>query len=705
MSVPSGQLETNYDPSSSTTVDLTNNSDKKDLTLWGERLDQAKRDRKRYEPTWHICQSFLAGRQWVGWNNRTRRVIQLDNPGNRERYTANVIDSYHQTVLGKLYVEDLRPDILFRREDIESESITTHSRQLAKYAWDTETNAERRIYLILHKELCYGTSAGRCYYDSSQGDPIGNFPIGPDGRPILDPTSARSFVANAQQNGNTAQFQQLNTGKICWEVLSPFNIWPPAGVEDPDLMPWIIIGAPCPVQKATMMFNLAKDPKEQDLRVTDALEIQSTDPGVEGSPAGGGTLKGHIMVYTGYEMPTRNYPKGRVFTWTENTKLASSDSLPYLLRGRPHHGVIFFRYHMVPGRFWGKGLVEDLVGPQRQRNRARSQMIEMKDRNLGRVYARKGTITPNNKPVGKIMELIEIPMHSDFPQEVQGVPLGAWIENEANMNDHDMDQISGIGDVTQGQTPTNVQAYSAMALLAEQDERRIGPVLKDIRQNVGDLVLLTLNLIRMYWPDGKRLAVSGPDGAMEEFVYSRAVLPDEFYIDVSKNAPLPTSPAAESQKIFDIFNAAISAGQPLPPEWLKESLDAGRPLPFPKREAEVQARKAEMEHYFLHAGQMIIPDPFDDDMIHLQIHRAERFNVQFVPGNEMYTQMLLEHEKMHLENMQQKQPQTGPASSVPQMQGGHGAEAQNGAITDQAAMAQTASGQAPLTTGGGASGL
>jgi len=697
MLMPASKMEDNNG------TNVVASGDGKDLSLWNERLDQAKRDRKRYEPTWHICQSFLAGRQWVGWNNRTRRVVQLDNPGDRERFTANVIDSYHQTVLGKLYVEDLRPEIMFRREDIESESITTHTRQLAKYAWDTETNAERRLYLILHKELCYGTSAGRCMFDSSQGDSAGQFPLGPDGRPMMDPTEARSYVADAQAQGNQVGFQQVNYGKICWEVLSPFNIWPPPGIEDPDLHPWLIIGAPMPCSKARMVFHLSKDPPEQNLRVTDAMEMSTAS--VEGSPAGGGDLKGHIMVYTGYEMPTVDNPKGRVFTWTETKKLASSGQLPYLLRGRPHHGIVFFRYHLVPGRFWGKGIVEDLVGPQRQRNRARSQMIEMKDRNLGRVYARKGTITPANKPVGKIMELIEIPMHADFPQEVQGTPIGPWIENESHMNDRDMDQISGIGEVTQGQTPSNVQAYSAMALLAEQDERRIGPVLKDIRQNIGDLVLLTLNLIRMYWPDGKRLAVSGPDGTMEEFIYSRAVLPDEFYIDVSKNAPLPTSPAAESQKIFDIFNAAISAGQPLPPEWLKESLDAGRPLPFPKRESQVQARKAEMEHYFLHAGQMIFPDPFDDDNLHLQIHRAERFNVQAVPGNEIYTQMLLEHEKMHIENMAQKAPQTGPATAVPAMQGAHGAEAQNGSVTNQAALAQTATGQAPLTGSGGPSGL
>jgi len=662
-----------------------------------ELREDALKDRRRYEPTWHICQSFIAGRHWVGWNSRTRRIVDLPNPNDRERHTVNVIPQYHQTVLGKLFVEDMRPDVLFRREDEESESIAQHLQMLTKYAWEIEVDADKRIYQMMHKMLTWGTAALRCCWDPSQGQKILDVPIGPDGQPMLDMVQARAYVAQAQAAGQQVPIQPFYEGKITWEALGPFQFLPPAGVEEPDFFPFLFIERPMSLGEVKRRWPKAAQLRAQTLRITDAQEMSSE---VDASPAGGGTLKGHVLVTTYYEMPTVEHSQGRVVIYSENTILEEQQQLPYMLKGKPHHGVVFFRYHSVDGRFWGKGIVEDLIGPNRQRNRARSQMIEMKDRNLGRVYAKKGTLTPANRPVGKIMEVIEIPLHADFPVETPGTPPGAWILQEAEMNDQDMDKVAGLRDVTLGQAPAGVSAYAAMALLAEQDERRIGPVLKMIRGGIADDLLLTLDLIKKYWPDGKQLAIVGVDGSLQEFIFSRAMLPSEFYIDVVRNAPLPTSPAAEAQKIFDVYNAAIAAGQPLPPEWLRNSLQAGRVLPFPTREEQVQRKKAEMEHYFLQNGQQIMPDPFDVDEIHLAIHRAERFQVQMDPRQGQYAQMLMQHEELHLENMQQKTAQTGAGTggtSVPQMQGGHGVEAQ--AASPQANLAgaaQVASGTAPV---------
>lgn len=674
-----------------------------DLQYIRNLREQYIKDRRRYEPTWHICQSFLAGRQWVGWNPRTRRIVDLPNPSDRERHTVNVIPQYHQTVLGKLYVEDLRPDLLFSRDDAEAEAVGRHSRLLLKYAWENEVDADRKIYMALSKMLTWGTSALRCVWDPTQGKEIGDFPLGPDDQPIIDPQQARAYVAQSQAFGGQVKFKTIYEGRIVWEPLGPFQFLPPPGVEDPDYFQCLFIERPMSVKAAQMRWPEAAKLKEQNLRVTDARELNSD---VAGAPAGGGVLKGHVLITTYYEMASNDYPQGRMVTYSESTKLEEQPSLPYTLRGKPHHGVIFYRYHLVDGRFWGKGIVEDLIGPQRQRNRARSQLIEIKDRNLGRVYARKGTLQPSNKPVGKIMEVIEIPLHSDFPQETPGIPPGAWVTQEVEMNDADMDKVAGLREVTLGQAPTGVSAYAAMALLSEQDERRIGPVLKNIRIGLADDVHLTLDLIRRYWQDGKQLAVVGTDGSLDEFIFQRSMLPPEFYVEITKHAPLPSSPAADAQMVFDIYNAAIAAGQPLPPDWLRDSLQSGRVLPFPTREDQVQRKKAEMEHYFLRQGQQIMPDPFDIDALHLQVHRAERFQIQMAPGEQMYTEMLLQHEQLHLENMKQKtmagggmpmQPGPGGQPSLPQMQGGHGVEARAGAPnSNPQGVAQQATGTAPV---------
>lgn len=679
--------------------------DDADRNLHTKLLDMRQeclRDRRRYEPTWHLCQSFLAGRQWVGWNNRTQRVVEIPNPQQRERHTTNVITPYHGTILGKLLGESLKPELAFTRTDSGRDSIAEHTGKVSRFIWSSETDGDKRAYSFVHKELTYGTAGLRVYFDGSQGPQLGDLPVGPDGQVITDLVKARKFVAEMQAQGVQVQFQSLYAGRTCWEVLSPFNILPPPGIEDPDFFPYLFIERPMAVEEAKLRWKqLPDDLTEEDLRVADAREM-SSDPAeaTTGQPTGSGILKGHIMVTTYFCMPKRDYPNGHTVNLYKNGILDQVPSLPYNLRGRPHHGIFFGRYHMIDGRFWGKGVVEDLIGPQRQRNKARSQAIEMKDRNLGRVYARKGTLTAANMPTGKIMELIEIPMHADFPQETAGVPVGPWIRDEAEINDNDMEKVAGLRDVSMGSPPQGVSAYASLALLAQQDDRRIGPAITVIRQVFADAMLVSLEIAKRYWQDGKQLAIVGTDGALDQFVYSRSLLPTEFYVTVSKAAPLPNDPAAEAQRIFDIFNAAISAGQPLPPEWLYDSLNAGRALPFPKREGQVQQRKAEMENYMMSQGDQVQVDPFDDDNIHLQVHRSERFQVQAVPAMAGYVQLLELHEQMHMENMKTKQPTQMGAGSNPMAQGGHGIEAQNGAVVNQQGAAQTASGQAPVTQPG-----
>ena len=682
---------------------------------WTERRKYARTDRRRFEPTWDLCKAFLSGRQWVGIHPRTGRVIRDQRFDNRERHTVDVVTQFHQTVMGKLFVEDLRPTLLFGRTDEEARGTTDLCRALLRYTWDIETDADQRLYTVIHKLAAFGTSALRCMFDPSQGAPIGDMPIGLDGQPMTDPQEARLFVAQAQEQGQQVQFKSIREGKIVWDVLGPRNILVPPGIEQDYNFPWVIIDVSMPVDWIKLRFpNASGEVQSENLTSLDGLDNRelptedfTTDFG------GSGRLKEHATISYGYEMPTEEHQNGQVITWNEGSSvlLDQRDTLPYMLKGRPHHGIVFFHYHRVPDRFWGKGVVEGLIGPQRQKNRARSQMIEMKDRNLGRVYARKGSITVNSQPKGKIMELIEIPLHADFPVETAGVPPGAWIENEARMNDEDMNRVAGLSDVTvSGQPPAGIAAYAALALLAEQDERRIGPVLKALRLGIGDTIYLTLELCRKYWPDGKKMSVAGPDNSIEVFNFSRALLPDEFYIDVSAASPLPTSPAAEAQKIFDLWNAMIAGGQALPGDWLYDSLAQGKALPLPKREQEVQKAKADQENVMMYEGMMVVPAYYDDDFVHVQEHRNAQVQWGGVPGQEQFVMNIEHHIQMHMQNAQLKNAggvTPGPsvpgstAGGQPQMQGSRGVEAQNGPHVNLQGAAQTASGTAPPIMPGG----
>jgi hypothetical protein len=671
------------------------------LGVWNERRKQGLAERRKYEPTWMVCQSFVANRQWVGWvpgSSASGRIVPLANPGNRERHTVNVCTQYLTTVIGKLFSDDFLPNLLFRREDIESEQYALHAQRALKFCWDEEISADEQILEMLNKMGTYGTAALRCFWDPTRGHDLGDMPIGPDGQPITGMAEAQQYVAQAQMMGQQVPFKSVREGRIVWEPLSPFNMIVAPGIDHERYFPWLIIERPYHLEQIRNLWGNVPGLKEQSLSGIDsgsgARDLpQQTNNAAPGSSSPS-KLKEHAVVTTGFEQPSAQYPDGRTVTWIGGTNvvLDQRDELPYLLNGEPHHGVVFFKYHRVDGRFWAVGVVEPLLGPQRQRNRARSQMIEMKDRNLGRVYAHKGTLSISNQPSGKIMEVVEVPLGHQLPQETAGVPPGPWIENEARMNDEDMDRVAGLREVSMGQAPAGVSAYSAMALLAEQDDRRVGPILKQIRVGVADSVRLTLHDIRRYWPIDKQIALAGPQGQVEQFIFNASKLPAEILIDIPPGAARPRSQAAEIQKIFDLFDRSISSGRPLPLTWLKESIDAGKALPIPRDIEAMQRSKAELENILISQGQIIQPDYFDDDMIHIEVHREAEISARMM-NNEQEMQALEYHIQLHSESMNAKQSgvggpgapmgqpgamgstpgQPGMQSQVPQQQGANGA--------------------------------
>jgi hypothetical protein len=218
--------------------------------------------------------------------------------------------------------------------------------------------------MVLHKMLTFGTSGGRCIFDRNQGKLLGQVPVGPDGRPILDPEQARAYVMQAAQQGQQAAFVPLREGRILWEPLSPFQILPPPGVETEEDFPWLVVERPMAVSTAKLRWPDAADKiKDQDLRVIDSRDTGGSD---DTAPSGSGRLKEHVMISSGYELPSPT--TRRAHRNLDRVGAARPDRAAALPAARPspprRH---LFHYHRVDGRFWGKGVVEDLIGPSGRR--------------------------------------------------------------------------------------------------------------------------------------------------------------------------------------------------------------------------------------------------------------------------------------------------------------------------------------------------
>lgn len=639
-----------------------------DVAMWQERIRWAEMDRLRYEPVWALCRAFLAGRQWTEWHYRLRRVIEEPETKRRgrERHTTNVITTYVETVMGKIMSVDYQPDVSFRREDVESRQYANQARSSGDYCWDEELRAKQTLRRIALKAVTYGTSFG-LMTPQPEPTPIGQAPFA-NGRALTDPNEAAQAQAAAVLQGVELPMGPVFEWRLQLEDGGPMYLLTPPGVEHAEKMPWVVVRIPKPVSWLKLRYGGKADHVvEEPIRVLDLVGARSGGQTVDDDLLGdhSARYREHAWLHYCFEMPTREHPNGRELHFACDQPVHEDDKLPFAVNGVPKAGIVVVKLHEIPDRFWGMGLVEMLVGPQRQRNRRRSQTIEMIDRaGIGKVIAMKGAINQVTKPKGGVMEVIEYNMGFEPPRESAGTAPGPWLTQDTQQNDLDMDRIAGLGEVSiAGGAPGGVSAYAALALLAEQDDKRLGNVVSAMHEAGGDIAALMFGGMKRYWTPQKQIAVRGdsPEGLLDVFRFNASKLPEMVYIKLPNGPPMPRSQAAETQLIFDLFQNALATGQPLPLTWLFDSVRAGRALPFPRADVQIQLDKADLENQLLARGEMPPVGPLDNDELHLSRHTIaiDAFTQAGLQQPAMAVQM---HVQMHMQSMAQKQAQASIAN-------------------------------------------
>lgn len=665
-------------------------ADKADEVLWRARINAAESDpaRKDAELSWLSSSAFVAGKQWVQVDRLTRTLRDISEVDERyadvDLVVADIIMERRGAALGELEQDSDRPEFLApgdADQDVEEESVQKQVNRALGHAWDYESDADAVIAQAYQYTVDYGVAAIRVKFDkyagrqkkSSKGEPV-SAPIDiKTGQPIVDAEKARGYVADTAAQGQTAKFTPVNDGRICLEAGSAFNLLTPPGIPHEKNFPWEVWKCAVPLQDVKDEFGAAAADLQAD---TDIGSILGTTGGQ--TTAGGakpGNLTGHVWLYIGFQRPSRKHPQGRkaVLAGGQKRLLQTYESLDYeTVTGEWWSGIVYLHWWRLSDRFQSRGLIESLKDPQRMTNRTATQVQEIIDRCMPFGIREEGT--GPERTSGRPMEWEEVKKGTTVePHWIQGPGPGPWMQQHREQLIADADRASTISSLKLGENPQNVNTYSQLATLNEQEAGKRSTIRSGVqraRSQVAELMLL--NIVK-YWPESKQILVAGGESdELQAHDFSKSVIPPMWIVRPAKNSAKPRGQGAQLQLVQDIWNAAIASTafttNPLAwVQWLKDSYEAGQPIELPTPPTDNQAEKAERENHALLTGEQPAVAYWDNIAVHLPIHRQAE-DQAILAGDiaalgriEHHVQ---EHKNVAAENAQQLAAQQ-PAPLVP----------------------------------------
>lgn len=616
-----------------------------------EKIQQAREWRKKkFEPAWHMSLAFASGKHWLVYdrNQRSLRRIQDVDPRykNRELYQADVITEYRTTMLGELGSDNDRPELLLQRDDQASEDYQAQLNRAVGWGWDYQWDGDE--VLAEADRLCVdlGTSAIRCRWEPGYGKTLADNVPFQNGKPVLNVQQATELLGNGPRPD--VQMQPIQEGRICWDALSAFNLIVPPGITHERHLPWECVVRPTLLSEVQDLYPAAMGMRE-DGDIGTGLGVATTGSSGDNSGvnARSDRLRDHVWLFTYYERPSQRRPKGRVLVFAGNElKLIHTDEqLPYVgPDGSYRSGIAYFHWWRVTGQFFSRGLVSAMEDGQRMINRRGTQKNEIIDRGMPYLVVERNSKVKDR--VGVPMELVEIEPAERTPVPVAGMGLTDAFHKDIEQLHDDIERATGIRGPRLGENPANVNTYSQLALINENEQVKREMILTGRKQAIASLVEDSVYDIRTYWGPEKQIMLAGDEDQIDVEVFDATKIPPFFIVSTAKGSAKPRSQAAKLKIVEDLYAAAMNAGAPLPTVWLKESLEAGEALDLPEQAADDQADKAELENHLMLEGHEIPVTYYDPPNVHIPIHRGAQIQAEMT-GDDAAWQRLERHVQMH----------------------------------------------------------
>lgn len=604
----------------------------KEVAEWEAKFSAAASARRPFEEQWYYNMAFYFGRQYAQWEKgvTANRLVEPPAPRNRVRLICNKIKPIIRRELAKVCKEEPQFYVVPSTWESEDVAAARAAENIADYCLYTGKFNSIRRSASFWTLLC-GSAFLKTYCNGEDKDiiyeAVSPFHIYVPSMQ-LEKLEDQEFVCHAR-------------------AVSPQLVYDSYGVE---------VKADAEVVGTTL-----------EQRFFNAMGIKSNNQ----------TKSNLVYLKEFWITPCRKYPNGGLVViaggkviYAYNGEVIEDDPLsprPYTPSENPfEHGKLPFDKidHIPTGRFYGDSVIVDLIPLQKEYNRTRSQIVEVKNRTSkpNMVY-QQGSLDPN-KVTAEPGLMIPIRAGFEYPRFMTQPEMPSYVMQELDRNVLDMDDVSNQFEVAKGRTPPGVEAASAIAYLQEENDDVLNHTTFSIEQAVESVGKKTLSLVKQFWTDEKMIKVVSKNGAQEVMLFKVSDMKDSTDIRVEAGSMAPRSRAAKQAFITELMKmGVISNDQGLRYLQMNETNRL-------YEETQIDSRHAQRENITMSRMDASLGEfptnPFDNDQMHEFEHalylKSQEYEMLPEENKAIILNHYLEHRRKNSEAYQQ-QIELGNASA------------------------------------------
>lgn len=604
---------------------------------------------------------FYLGDQWVFWNRGRLDRPRLD-PW-RVTLTDNRVGPVALKQLARLTKQRPAFQVVPTTDEDEDLQAALTGEKVLDFLW-----RHCKLRKSLHAALLWAqiTGAGfwKITWDNAKGQKV-QVLADETGKPVMHSETGApmrpSDVADEQgQLPDGFMPKTIATGDVHVEVISPFEIYPDPIAKEMEDCEWLI-------QTAVKSTEWVKSHYGQDVQPDADVAAGPAEARLFPSWQMGGTsgYRG-VTIKEYWCQPSNQHPKGRRVVWVKG-KILFEDINPY-----PRLPYVMFKGWDVPGRFWPTSVIEQCKSSQTELNKFKSQVTENVHRvgNPALLAARQANIQYSGAPGERID--FDDTVQNAIPSYLQPPQVPQWVIEQIDRAEKSIEEISGQHEVSNAQVPAGVKAASAINLLQEADDTRLGPTISEMEEALGVAGEMLLELVAKYWTEERTIQVSGADNAWEVKGFRGAALRENTHVEVQAGSSMPRSKAAKQAAIQDVLNLIFQyqGQQPINRRMLAKLMKEYEAGALEKVFGDVSQTEAQInrENSEIAIGAELPINAFDEHQEHIEGHEEFQRTGTYKYLDPLQKQAMERHVLLHRQQLlAQMAPPQGPEQGPPQM--------------------------------------